>query len=139
MGCLPVRRLPPQTHPAQIPYIPHARSTYSHQCMSILFAICRCSYCTALLTTVALQWMLQNFCEVSPDYTALLRRLSDPAQMRLSERIVQFPFVLPAADEKSSEEIARAAERRREQGRKLQELAAKARLEKVRHYFPPLI
>lgn len=94
---------------------------------------------TPSLIPVILQWMLQNFCEVSPDYTSLLRRLSDPAQMRLSERIVQFPFVLPAADEKSSEEIARAAERRREQGRKLQELAAKARLEKVCYHPPPLI
>jgi actin-related protein 5 len=68
---------------------------------------------------------------MSPDYTALLRRLRDPLQLRAAERIIQFPFVLPAADERTEEEIARAAEKRREQGKKLQELAAKARLEKV--------
>lgn len=61
----------------------------------------------------------------------LLRRLRDPLQLRAVERIIQFPFVLPAADERTEEEIARAAEKRREQGKKLQELATKARLEKV--------
>lgn len=68
---------------------------------------------------------------MSPDYTALLRGLRDPLQLRSVERIIQFPFVLPAADERTEEEIARAAEKRREQGKKLQEIAAKARLEKV--------
>jgi actin-related protein 5 len=68
---------------------------------------------------------------MSPDYTALLRRLRDPLQLRAVERIIQFPFILPAADERTEEEIAHAAEKRREQGKKLQEMAAKARLEKV--------
>jgi actin-related protein 5 len=68
---------------------------------------------------------------MSPDYTTLLRRLRDPQQLRAIERVIQFPFVLPAADERTEEEIARAAEKRREQGKKLQEMAAKARLEKV--------
>jgi actin-related protein 5 len=77
------------------------------------------------------QWMLHTFCEMSPDYTALLRRLRDPLQLRSVERIVQFPFILPAVDERTEEEIARAAEKRREQGKKLQEMATKARIEKV--------
>jgi actin-related protein 5 len=68
---------------------------------------------------------------MSPDYTALLRRLRDPLQLRAVERVIQFPFILPVADERTEEEIARAAEKRREQGKKLQEMAAKARLEKV--------
>lgn len=75
--------------------------------------------------------MLHKFCEMSPDYTALLRRLRDPLQLRAVERIIQFPFVLPAVDERTEEEIARAAEKRREQGKKLQEMAAKARIDKV--------
>lgn len=77
------------------------------------------------------QWILHSFCEMSPDYPALLRRLRDPLQLRAVERIIQFPFVLPAADERTEEEIARAADKRREQGKKLQEMAAKARLDKV--------
>ena len=78
-----------------------------------------------------LQWMLQNYCEFSPDYTALLRKLKDPLNLRACERIIQFPYMLPVTEEKTEEELARIAERRREQGRKLQEIAAKSRLEKV--------
>ena len=78
-----------------------------------------------------MQWMLQNFCEFSPDYTALLRKLKDPLNLRASERIIQFPYTLPVTEEKTEEELARIAERKKEQGRKLQELAAKSRMEKV--------
>ncbi|TFK28342.1 chromatin remodeling complex subunit [Coprinopsis marcescibilis] len=76
-------------------------------------------------------WMLQSVCEFAPDYPAKLRELQDPIKLKASERIVQFPFALPVQDEKSEEELARAAERRREQGRKLQEIAAKNRMEKL--------
>ena len=76
--------------------------------------------------------MLQNFCEFATDYPALLRELKDPLKMRASERIIQFPFSAPVTEEKTEEELAKIAERRKEQGRKLQELAAKSRLEKVR-------
>ncbi|KAH9913148.1 actin-like ATPase domain-containing protein [Epithele typhae] len=41
------------------------------------------------------------------------------------------PVHAPVTEEKTEEELARIAERRREQGRKLQELAAKSRMEKV--------
>ena len=51
--------------------------------------------------------------------------------MRACERIIQFPYTLPVTEEKTEEELARIAERRREQGRKIQEIAAKSRLEKV--------
>ncbi|TFK81227.1 actin-like ATPase domain-containing protein [Polyporus arcularius HHB13444] len=76
-------------------------------------------------------WMLQNYCEFSPDYTALLRKLKDPLNLRASERIIQFPYTLPVTEEKTEEELARIAERKKEQGRKLQELAAKSRMEKL--------
>ena len=75
--------------------------------------------------------MYHNFCEVSSDVPALLRRLRDPLQMRASEVIVQFPFVVPVAEEKTEEELAKIAERKREQGKKLQEMAANKRMEKV--------
>ena len=75
--------------------------------------------------------MLQNYCEFSPDYTSLLRRLKDPLNLRAAERIIQFPYTLPVTEEKTEEELARIAERKKEQGRKLQELAAKSRMEKV--------
>ena len=75
--------------------------------------------------------MLQNFCEFAPDYQSLLRGLKDPLKLRASERIIQFPFVVPVTEEKTEEELARIAERKKEQGRKLQEMAAKSRMEKV--------
>lgn len=75
--------------------------------------------------------MLQNFCEFATDYPAVLRKLKDPLNMQASCRIIQFPFTVQVAEEKTEEELARIAERKKEQGRKLQELAAKSRMEKV--------
>ena len=75
--------------------------------------------------------MLHNFCEFSTDYPGLLRKLKDPLNMISSARVIQFPFTIQIAEEKTEEELARIAERKKEQGRKLQEMAAKSRLEKV--------
>lgn len=80
--------------------------------------------------------MLHNFCEVATDFPALLQKLRDPLKMREAEVVVQFPFTLPVVEEKTEEELARAAEKRKEQGRKLQEMAAKTRMEKVRFLSP---
>jgi actin-related protein 5 len=49
--------------------------------------------------------------------------------------VVQFPFALPVVEEKTGEELARIAEKRREQGKKLQEMAAEKRREKARVLF----
>ena len=87
---------------------------------------------TVLLTQTRCQWMLHNFCEVATDFHGLLRKLRDPLNLRNSEIVVQFPFALPVTEEKTEEELARITEKRKEQGRKLQEMAAKTRLEKVR-------
>ena len=75
--------------------------------------------------------MLQTFCEFSNDYPSLLRSLSDSTTLSRSGKIIQFPFSQSAVDEKTEEEQARLAERRKEQGKRLQEIAAKARMEKV--------
>jgi len=75
--------------------------------------------------------MLHNFCSFATDYSAILRSLKVPANMRAAERIIQFPFSIPVVEEKTEEELARVAEKRKEQGKKLQELAAKSRMEKV--------
>lgn len=79
-----------------------------------------------------MQWVLQNFCEFATDYPSLLRSLKDPLKMRAAEKIIQFPFAVPVVEEKTEEELARISERKKEQGRKLQEMAAKSRQEKVR-------
>ncbi|TFK76616.1 actin-like protein Arp5p [Pluteus cervinus] len=83
------------------------------------------------LTTAQTTWMVHSTCEFAMDYQALLRRLKDPIQLRSCAKIVQFPFSVPVVEEKTEEELARIAEKRKEQGRKLQEIAAKSRLEKL--------
>ena len=75
--------------------------------------------------------MLQHFCEFATDYVSLLRRLKDPLNLQSADRIIQFPFALPTSEEKTEEELAKMAEKRKEQGRKLQEIAARSRMEKV--------
>ena len=75
--------------------------------------------------------MLHNFCEVATDFPAHLRQLKDPLKLRASEVVVQFPFIPAVTEEKTEEELSRIAEKRKEQGRKLQEMAAKTREEKV--------
>lgn len=77
------------------------------------------------------QWMLHTFCDFSTDYQAQLCMLKDPLQLRASEKIIQFPFSVPVAEDKTEEELSRIAEKRKEQGKKLQEMAAKSRIEKV--------
>ncbi|KIY64588.1 chromatin remodeling complex subunit [Cylindrobasidium torrendii FP15055 ss-10] len=76
-------------------------------------------------------WILQNHCDVASDYPALLRSLADPPTLKSSNVIVQFPYVPAAVDERSEEQLAKLAEKRKEQGRKLQEMAARNRIEKL--------
>ncbi|KAF8151988.1 actin-like protein Arp5p [Mycena galopus ATCC 62051] len=83
------------------------------------------------VTPAQSQWMLHNFCEFSPDYLTHLRGLASPQALRAADRIVQFPYAIQVQEEKTPEELERIAERRREQGRKLQEMAAKMRTEKL--------
>jgi actin-related protein 5 len=75
--------------------------------------------------------MLRNFCSFVPDYLAHVRSLVSPDALRASECIIQFPYTVPVTEEKTEEELARIAEKRKEQGKKLQEMAAKNRAEKL--------
>ncbi|KAF6751257.1 chromatin remodeling complex subunit [Ephemerocybe angulata] len=83
------------------------------------------------VTSAQTNWMYRTFCSFTPSYPTLLKSLSNPATLRSHERILQFPFLLPQTDEKSPSELARLAEKRKEQGKKLQELAAKSRADKL--------
>lgn len=68
---------------------------------------------------------------MAKDYLGELASYEDPEVFKTKDRVIQFPFVAPVFEEKSEEEQARLAAKRKEQGRRLQEQAAKARLEKV--------
>lgn len=76
--------------------------------------------------------LVMDHCYVSGDYKNELGSYFLPGFLEEKDRIVQFPFAETVKLEKSQEELDKIAEKRKESGRRLQEQAAKARLEKVR-------
>lgn len=83
------------------------------------------------LTKLHVQPLLQEYLYVADDYeTEVEALLKDPS--RKDDSIcVQFPFIETAPASKTPEELARIAERRRQQGERLQKLARQKRLEKL--------
>ena len=75
---------------------------------------------------------VKRYCYISKDYSAELSTFLDWSGLE-EERdiIIQYPFTEQVVVEKSAEELARVAERKKESGRRLQEQAAKMRLEKL--------
>jgi actin-related protein 5 len=65
------------------------------------------------------------------DYPAELRALADARNLAAADRTIQFPFALATSTEQTEEELARQLEKRKESGRRLQEQAAKQRLERM--------
>ncbi|ANB13777.1 Arp5p [Sugiyamaella lignohabitans] len=76
-------------------------------------------------------YMIHDHCYVSSDYPQELSNYLEYSTMSTRERIIQAPFTEVVVQEKSEEELARIAEQRKESGRRLQEQAAKKRLEKL--------
>ncbi|KAG0041402.1 Nuclear actin-protein involved in chromatin remodeling [Gryganskiella cystojenkinii] len=83
------------------------------------------------MTTAQSETLVINHTYVAHDYVQELASYEDPEVFKTKDRVIQFPFVAPVIEEKSEEEQARLAAKRKEQGRRLQEQAAKARLEKL--------
>lgn len=75
--------------------------------------------------------LMMEHCYISSDYKEEVTGYLEPETLQEKDRVVQFAFTELVKVEKSQEELDRIAERRKESGRKLQEQAAKARLEKV--------
>ena len=75
--------------------------------------------------------MLHSHCYVSTSFGTELSRFLEWSGLEDRDRVVQYPFTEHQVVEKSEEELARIAERKREGGRRLQEQAAKMRLEKL--------
>lgn len=64
-------------------------------------------------------------------YEEFVGRMSDPDELAKEDRILQFPYTAETKEEKTQDEIEAALEKRRENGRRLQEQAQKTRLEKM--------
>lgn len=77
------------------------------------------------------EYMVREHCYVSTDYDAELGKFLDWSGLEDRDHIIQYPFTEEVIIQKSEEELARAAEKRKESGRRLQEQAAKMRLEKL--------
>ncbi|KAI0482455.1 putative chromatin remodeling complex subunit [Xylariaceae sp. FL0804] len=75
--------------------------------------------------------MLQDHCYVSKSYDDEIRSYLDWTGLEDRDVVIQYPYTEEVVVQKSEEELARIAERKKESGRRLQEQAAKMRLEKL--------
>ncbi|KAF2457718.1 hypothetical protein BDY21DRAFT_285181 [Lineolata rhizophorae] len=75
--------------------------------------------------------LVREHCYVSQDYEHELSQYLDWTGLEDRDHVIQHPFTEQVIVQKTEEELARAAEKRKESGRRLQEQAAKMRLEKL--------
>lgn len=83
------------------------------------------------ITDYQAQHMVREHCYVSQNFDKEMRGFLDWTGLESRDHIIQYPFTEHVVVEKSGEELARIAERKKEGGRRLQEQAAKMRLEKL--------
>jgi actin-related protein 5 len=76
--------------------------------------------------------LVREHCYVSQDYEGELSQFLEWTGLEDRDRIVQFPYTEQVVVQKTEEELAIAAEKRKESGRRLQAQAAKMRLEKLK-------
>ncbi|KAJ5467935.1 hypothetical protein N7475_005687 [Penicillium sp. IBT 31633x] len=83
------------------------------------------------LTDAQMEEMVHKHCYISQDYERELSGFLDWTGLEDRDRVIQYPFTEHIVQEKTEEELARIAERKKESGRRLQEQAARMRLEKL--------
>ena len=76
--------------------------------------------------------LVREHCYVSQDYENELSHYLDWTGLEDRDHTIQFPYTEQIVVQKTEEELAAAAEKRKESGRRLQAQAAKMRLEKLR-------
>ncbi|KAF1842593.1 actin-like ATPase domain-containing protein [Cucurbitaria berberidis CBS 394.84] len=76
--------------------------------------------------------LVREHCYVSQNYEEDLSRYLDWTGLEDRNHIVQFPYTEAIVVQKTEEELAAAAEKRKESGRRLQAQAAKMRLDKLK-------
>lgn len=75
--------------------------------------------------------MVKDHCYISDSYESEIKGYLDWTGLEDRDIVIQYPFTEEVIVQKSEEELARIAERKKESGRRLQEQAAKMRLEKL--------
>lgn len=83
------------------------------------------------MTDVQVQEMVREHCYISQDFDSEMRRYLDWTGLEDRDHLIQYPFTEHIVVEKTEEELAKIAERKKESGRRLQEQAAKMRLDKL--------
>lgn len=77
------------------------------------------------------EFMIQEHCYLSKNYDEELSTMLDWTGLEDRDHVIQYPYTEEVIIQKSEEDLARVAEKRKESGRRLQEQAAKMRLEKL--------
>lgn len=77
------------------------------------------------------QGFYQDSAYFAYDYADELQKMASPEGLAAHDKVWQLDYIVPEVVQKTEEELARQTEKRREQGRKLQEMQAKQRAEKV--------
>lgn len=75
--------------------------------------------------------MVRDHCYMSQDFDNELKSYLEWTGLEDRDVVLQYPYTEEVIVQKSEEELARVAERKKESGRRLQEQAAKMRLEKL--------
>ena len=82
-------------------------------------------------TEYHMQEFVREHCYVSQNFDDELRRYLEWTGLEDRDHVIQYPFTEHVVAEKTEEELAKIAERKKESGRRLQEQAAKMRLDKL--------
>lgn len=83
------------------------------------------------LNPTQFEFMVRDHCYLSKDYDNELATYLDWTGLEDRERVIQYPYTEEVIIQKTEEELAKIAERKKESGRRLQEQAAKMRLERL--------
>ncbi|TAQ85212.1 Adenosinetriphosphatase [Chlorociboria aeruginascens] len=83
------------------------------------------------LSASQMEYLIQDHCYLSKDYDQELSKYLDWTGLEDRDHVIQYPYTEEIVVQKSEEELARQAEKRKESGRRLQEQAAKMRLERL--------
>ncbi|PGH11956.1 hypothetical protein AJ80_06922 [Polytolypa hystricis UAMH7299] len=83
------------------------------------------------LTDSHMEQLIQEHCYISKDYDRELGGYLDWTGLEDRDRVIQYPFTEHIVVEKTEEELAKIAERKKESGRRLQEQAAKMRMDRL--------
>ncbi|KAK4991133.1 Actin-related protein 5 [Elasticomyces elasticus] len=117
------------------PLLAHATRLDWGRCQSAeyLMKLLKAKYPTlpGKLNDTQVEDLVRQHCYVSQDYSRDSVAFLDWTGLEDRDVVVQMPFTERVEIQKTEEELARAAEKRKEGGRRLQEQAAKMRLDKL--------